>query len=325
MKIAVVGLGAIGTHLAAHLASVPGVSISALVRSGAASKREICVELPSGHRAGEVLISGDAADLGPQDAVFISVKNPQLRDVAPRVKQLLSAETMVVPPSSTIPFWYFDGLPGFGSVDTQWLDPDGGIAASIPVRHVIGCAFWVGATVQGNGIVRQDGSAAGYPLGEPSGQVTNRLQSLSRAMEASGLQAPIRTDIRAEIWMKLINSLCWNTIAVLTCAEMKKMGDAPGIADISRRMMKEAERVAAFFGAVMPVAIEKRVGTALAAGGHRMSSLQDLRAGRRLELDDLVESFRRMQKLSGIPTPLIDDLTALAALRSAILATEQPQ
>lgn len=325
MKIAVVGLGAIGTHLAAHLASVPGVSVSALVRSGPAARRYVRVERPGGGSGGEILVSSVPADLGPQDAVFVTVKNPQLRAVAPQIATLTSRDTMVVPPSSTIPFWYFNGLPGFEQADTQWLDAGGTIAAAIPAANVIGCAFWVGATLREPGVVTQEGAVAGYPLGEPSGEKTKRVQRLSSVLASAGLRAPVRSDIRSEIWMKLINSLCWNTLAVLTCAEMSQMRDANAVPGIARRMVEEAERVAAFFGAVMPVAIDKRVGTALAADGHRMSSLQDLRAGRRPELDDLAESFGRMQQLSGIPTPLIDDLTALAALRSSTLVMEHQQ
>ena len=323
MKIAIVGLGAVGTHLAAHLASVPELAVSALLRDGPTGTMPVRVGLPAGERRGEIRVSAAPRELGPQDAVFVTVKSQQLRDVAPAVAQLLGPQSVVVPPSSTIPYWYFHGLAGYGPAGEETLDPDGGLAHCMPVAQAIGCAFWVGATLVARGNATQEGAVAGYPLGEPDGSRSERVLRLAAALERAGLRAPVRADIRAEIWMKLINSLCWNSLAVLTCAEMTQLGSERRVVDLARRMMEEAERVAACFGARMPVPTEQRIATALRAAGHRMSSLQDLRAGRPLELDLLVDSFARMRSLAAIPTPLIDDVTGLAALRSRTLAMEQ--
>lgn len=325
MKLAVVGLGAIGTHLAAHMASTPEVSVSALVRQGATESLPVSVKTPGGERRGVVRVGADAGDLGVQDVIFFTVKAQQLREAAQRALPLIGPQTVVLPPSSTIPYWYFHGLNGFDGAASQALDPGGELARLLPPSAVLGCAFWVGATQLGRGAAAQEGDVAAYPIGELDGAPSKRATRLAVAMEMSGLRAPIRLDIRSEIWMKLINSLCWNTIAVLTCAEMSLIGTEDRVVSLARRMMEEAERVARHFGAVITVPIEKRIATALAATGHRMSSLQDLFSGRPLELDDILESFHRMKVLSGVSTPLIDDMAGLATLRSKSLFLEKTQ
>lgn len=325
MKLAVVGLGAIGTHLAAHMASTPEISVSALVRQGETGSLPVSVRTPGGERRGVVRIGADAAGLGVQDVVFFTVKAQQLLEAAQRALPMIGPQTVVLPPSSTIPYWYFHGLAGFGAHAPQTLDPGGELARLLPPHAVLGCAFWVGATQLGRGAAAQEGAVAAYPIGELDGTPSERARRLADAMERAGLRAPLRPDIRSEIWMKLINSLCWNTIAVLTCAEMSLIGTEDRVVSLARRMMDEAERVARHFGAVITVPVEKRIATALAATGHRMSSLQDLVAGRPLELDDILESFQRMQLLSGIPTPLIDDMAGLATLRSRSFFLEKTQ
>jgi 2-dehydropantoate 2-reductase len=198
------------------------------------------------------------------------------------------------------------------------LDPGGEAWARLGPERAIGCAYWVGVDTTGPGAVREHGNAAGFPIGEPDGTRSPRLLALQAAMKGAGLRAPIRDDIRGEIWTKMINSLVWNPIAVLTGATLGEVAEAPEAVDLARRMMAEAEAVAGALGAVLPQPAETRIGWTLAARGHRMSMLQDLLRGRALEYGVLRDSIREMRAIAGLATPTIDAAYALLDLKAGL-------
>jgi 2-dehydropantoate 2-reductase len=265
-----------------------------------------------------VRATDDAAELGPQDYVFITLKSHQVAPALESMRPLLGDHTSVLPPTTGIPYWYFHGLAGpFAERRLDRLDPGGAQWSALDPARVIGCVYWVGTESPAPGVVRQDGGGASLPIGEPNGLRSERLMRLAEVMKQSGLHAPMRSDIRGEIWIKMINSLCWNPVAVLTMATLGAICARPELVALVRRMMGEAEAVAAAVGATIPVAMEKRINVTARLTHHKMSMLQDLERGRPLEIDVLRDSIVAMRELVSLETPTIDALLDLVRLRAA--------
>jgi 2-dehydropantoate 2-reductase len=224
----------------------------------------------------------------------------------------MGPETMVLPPSTGIPWWYFHTR---GERQVPRLDPSGRQWAVLRPERVIGCTYWVGADSVGPGEVHAV-SEAGFPIGEPSGLPTDRLNHLHSLLTQAGLRTPIRADIRAEIWAKMINSLVWNPLAVLTGGTLGELGSKPDIVALAKAMMAEAEAVAAAVGTSMLTPSEKRIAWTLQATSHKMSMLQDFERGRLLEYPILHQSIIAMRELTDLTTPMIDRIYALLSLRA---------
>lgn len=187
----------------------------------------------------------------------------------------------------------------------------------------MGCVYWVSAEVTAPGVVHHDGTFANFPIGEPNGSRSDRVNRLSEVMVAAGLKAPVVDDIRSWIWVKMISSLCWNPVTVLTTATLGEMNERLEVVGIVRRMMCEADAVAQRLGVKqMPISVEERIAFARSAVGHKMSMLQDLERGRPLEHEVLFQSIMTMRDLAKIPTPTLDDVYALLRLRASKLETK---
>ena len=321
MKVCIYGAGAIGGHIGGHLARA-GVDVSLIARGphlAAMQRNGIRVVTAAEDFTQPVRATDDASELGPQDYVFITLKSHQVDGALDAMAPLLGPDTAVIPPTTGIPWWYFYQLPGaYTDRRLPELDPGGRQWSIIGPERAIGCAFWTGAEVREPGVVHQDGARAAYPIGEPSGETTPRLAALVEAMKAGGLHAPIQKDIRGQIWIKMINSLCWNQVAFLSEAINGRFAEAPDAVDVVRRMMTEMEAIAAALGARMPVAMEKRIAMTVGAAGHTMSMLQDLERGRPIEIDVLADSVAAMSRIAGIPAPTVDALSALTKLKGQV-------
>ena len=319
-RICIFGAGAIGGFVAAHLARVDGVEVSVVARGAhlaAIRERGLRVVSPQGEVAARVQATDRAEDLGPQDIVFIALKQHQLADALPALASLLGPDTSVVPPTTGIPYWYFHGLDGaHGGRQVERLDPGGAQWRTLGPERALGCVYWVATEVTEPGVIHHDGKLLRFPIGEPDGTASPRLQRLADAMNAAGLNAQVVPDIRAWIWAKMISSLSWNPLAVLTGATLDKLTASPEVVAIVRRMMREAEVVAEALGVDhWPISTDERIAAARNAGAHRMSMLQDWDRGRPLEIDVLADSISAMRDLAGIATPAIDRLYALLRLR----------
>ena len=315
MRVTLYGAGAIGCYLAAHLATVPGLELSVIARGAtlqAIRQAGIGFFGPQGEKRVRVHATDDPASLPVQDVVFITLKAHQVDAALDGIARLLGPETMVVPPTTGIPWWYFHGR---GERQLPRLDPAGRQWAVIGPERAIGCTYWVGADTLAPGEVHAAGDA-GFPIGEPSDAPSERLLLLQQVMTSAGLKAPIRADIRAEIWAKMINSLVWNPLAVLTGATLGALGTKPEIIALAHDMMAEAEAVALAAGAKMATPAEKRIAWTMKATSHKMSMLQDLERGRVLEYAILHDSIMAMRELYGLTTPLIDRVYAMLALRA---------
>ncbi len=321
-RICIFGAGAIGGFVAAHLALVDGVEVSVVARGAhlaAIRERGLRVVSPKGEVAARVQATDRAEELGPQDIVFIALKQHQLAPALPALATLLGPDTSVVPPTTGIPYWYFHGLGGaHGGRQVDRLDPGGAQWRTLGPERALGCVYWVATEVTEPGVIHHDGKLLRFPIGEPDGTTSPRLQRLADAMNAAGLNAQVVPDIRAWIWAKMISSLSWNPLAVLTGATLDHLTGTPEVVAIVRRMMREAEVVAEALGvAHWPISTDERIAAARNAGAHRMSMLQDWDRGRPLEVDVLTESVAAMRDLAGVATPTIDEVYALLRLRAS--------
>ena len=326
MRLCVFGAGAIGGFIAAHLARVDGIEVSVIARGAhlaAIQSKGITVRSPSGSFTSHVRATERAAEIGKQDVVFIALKQHQVTPALDDLRLMLGPDSMVMPPTTGIPYWYFHGLKGpFENRQIERLDPGGRQWQVLGPERAVGCVYWVATKVVEPGVINHDGKFANFPIGEPDGSMSSRVKAIGKAMEAGGLKAPIVENIRSWLWMKMISSLSWNPVAVLTLATNGEIAKRPEVVDIVRRMMVEGGALAAKFGVCdMPMSVEERLGLGLSITGHKMSMLQDLERGRSLEVNVLLDSVRAMRDLSDVDMPTIELVCSLLELRASILSS----
>jgi 2-dehydropantoate 2-reductase len=264
-----------------------------------------------------VAASDDPLAVGPQDLVVVCVKAYALKGVLHVLPQLSGPKTRIMPVVNGIPWWYFQQVQGdLAGTRLRSVDPDGFLMRTIPAERLIGCVVYPAATVVEPGWVRHlEGER--FVLGELHGEATDRVRTLSQVMGRCGLKAPVRKDIRAEIWVKLWGNLALNPLSVLTMATMDVMLADPGVRAVCQHMMTEAEQVAAALGVRMPVDMETRLRGAQQVGAHRTSMLQDLLAGRSLELDAILGAVVELAHVVAVPAPMCAAILALTALRAS--------
>ena len=320
MKICIFGAGAIGGFIAARLAQVDGLTVSVVARGpqlDAIRRSGLRLDSPSGTVEARVRATGQAHELGIQDVVFIALKQHQVAGALPALATLIGPQTTVVPPTTGMPYWYFHGLPGsHGGRQLERLDPGSVQWRTLGPERAVGCVYWAAAEVTEPGVIHHDGKLLRFPIGEPDGSSSARILRLASAMNAAGLNAPVVMDIRAWIWAKMISSLSWNPVAVLTGATLDRLTSSREVVAVVRRMMREAERVAEALGVLSwPITLDERIAAARNAGAHKMSMLQDWERGRELELGVLVDSMAAMRELAGVATPTIDEVYEFLALK----------
>jgi len=314
MRIAIFGAGAIGGHLAAKLAAAGRVDLSLVARGEhLAALRERGLRLIEGDtdNTWPVRASDDAADLGVQDYVVLTMKAHSVPPALPAIAPLIGPDTAVVTMQNGIPWWYFyrSGGPHEGR-RIEAVDPGGVISAAIGPERAIGTAVYVAAEVDAPGVIRH-AYGARISLGEPSGEKSERAVRLAEEMIAAGMQAPVRTDIRSEIWVKLWGNLSFNPISALTDSTLADIVADDGTRAVARSMMVEAQTIAEMLGVKFPIDVDKRIAGAGGVGAHRTSMLQDLERGRPMEIDALVTAVQELGRLTGTPTPSIDLVLAL--------------
>ena len=322
MKICFFGAGAIGGHIAGHLARRGECEVSVVARGKtlqAIRERGLRVITPQDDFTVPVLAVEKAEDLPKQDFVFLSLKAHQVDAALNQIRVLMSDNTVVLPPTTGIPYYFFyDKQRPERSRQIESIDPGSRQWNAIPPPRALGIVYWIGAHTQAPGVVRQDGPKAACPIGELDGTLSPRVMQLGEMLGSAGINAPVRPNIRGDIWVKFVNSLCWNPVAVLTLARLGEIAEQESALDIVRRMMHEADALADHIGLVVPQPPEKRITFTLSAADHKMSMLQDLEQGRSLELDVLTSSIEAVSAVANRPTPLIDNVLALTKLRASI-------
>jgi 2-dehydropantoate 2-reductase len=334
MKFAVVGAGAIGGLLAARLAH-HGQDVVILARgrnAQALRSQGLTLEAPQAEplhtRAFEVVeadqfLAGQAsAALDGVDAVLLAVKAHQVLPLVPVLQALLSERSLLVSMINGVPWWYFQrhGGPHEGRV-LQAVDPGGVLAAAFDPGRVIGSIVYPAAELVRPGLVRLiEGER--FSLGELDGQRTPRLDAMSQALMQAGFRAPVSRDIRGELWVKLWGNLSFNPLSALTHATLEEICTHPAARAVIAAMMDEAAAVATALGVRMRVSVEQRIAGAQAVGAHKTSMLQDVEAGRPLELQALLGAVLELGEVAKVPTPRLNAIYAAVALLEQTLHTQ---
>ncbi len=320
MKICIFGAGAIGAYLGVELAQ--GEAEVSLIARGphleAMRANGVTLRVGDDERRATPVCTDDPATLGPQDYVIITLKAHSVPAICDRLQPLLGPETAVVTAMNGIPWWYFHKLEGtWAEQPIDAVDPGGVQWRSIGPERALGCVVYPAAEIVEPGIV----AVAAYgqnrlPLGEPDGSRSERARALSRVLVAAGFKAPVRPDIRSDIWIKLWGNLAFNPISALTHATLEDIARDAGTRAVARAMMVEGQRVAEALGARFPIDVDKRIEGAEQVGAHRTSMLQDLTLGRPMEIEALVGVVVELGRLVGIPTPTIEAVYALVKRRA---------
>ena len=318
MRICIYGAGAIGGYLGAELA-LHGADVALIARGPhlAAMREKGLVLIRDGvSRTAKVRAVEDPVAAGPQDFVVITLKAHSVPPVAGRLASLFHDRTAVVWGVNGIPWWYFHGMDGdHADRRIDCLDPGGVLWTGIGPGRVIGCVVYPAAELIEPGVVRHvEGDR--FSLGEPSGERTERVQALSRALISAGFKAPIRPQIRNEMWVKLWGNLSFNPVSALTCATLETIGSDRGTREVVRRMMLEGQAVGEALGVRFPIDVDRRIEGAVQVGAHRTSMLQDLERGRPMEIDALVGAVQEMGRMARVETPCIDAVLALVKQRA---------
>jgi 2-dehydropantoate 2-reductase len=329
LKIAIIGVGAIGGYVGACLAHA-GDEVTFLARGAnleALRKRGIRLLLADGSEKAvpRVRATDSYDEAGRQDLVILAMKAHQVEAVAPLVPKLFGPDTVVVPMQNGIPYWYFHSYPGeFAGARVNSVDPNGLIWQHIPCERVVGCVVYPAAELIEPGVIKHvEGNR--FPVGEPSGQATGRVNAVSQCFVRGGLQAPVLEDIRAEIWLKLWGNLTFNPISALSRATLAGICQYPLSRSLAADMMSEAQSVANKLGVTFRVPLEKRIAGAERVGHHKTSMLQDVEAGRELEVDALLGSVIELARLTHTPTPHLDTVYALTKLLAKSLEEQKLQ
>ncbi|MGA2594290.1 MAG: 2-dehydropantoate 2-reductase [Bryobacteraceae bacterium] len=309
MKFVIAGAGAVGAYLGAAMARA-GLDVTLFARGAqlrAIAERGVRVVSPEGDFEARPKATGDLESIGPADVVFLAVKAHSLPDLAPRLPPLLGADTSVVSLQNGVPWWF---------THLERVDPGGSIAAAIEARRVIGSLVYFATEVAEPGVVRHI-EGRRISIGEPDGIRSARCRAIAEALIAAGLRCPVTTHIREEIWVKILGNVAFNPISALTGATLAGMVADPDVAALVRAIMAEAECVAARLGIKLPVTIEQRMAGAAKVGAHKTSMLQDLEAGRPLELEALVGAVLELGERLGVAMPATRAVYACTKLRAA--------
>ena len=318
MKICIVGAGAIGGMLGVKLA-LTGHDVTLILRGAnleAVQQNGLTLIEENGNEllAKPIKATANLAQAGVQDLIILGLKAHQVSAVAADLPPLMHSGTRVVTMQNGIPWWYFHKLPGnYTGMPVRAVDPDGLIAQSIPIDSVIGSVVYPASEVIRPGVIKViEGNR--FTLGEIDGTDTPSLRAISDAFKAAGFKAPVSTDIRSEIWLKVWGNLSFNPISALTHATLEDICLYPPTRALAGSMMTEAQTIGEKLGVQFKVSLEKRIAGAQAVGPHKTSMLQDVEQGRALELQALVASVLELGQITHTPTPTIEAVYALASL-----------
>ncbi|WP_170494793.1 2-dehydropantoate 2-reductase [Ruegeria sp. HKCCA6837] len=321
MKVCIFGAGAIGGYVAAKLAQTD-VDVSVVARGPhlAAMQEKGLTLQEDGQDPINVPIraSDNAADLGPQDYVFITLKAHSVPAVVDSIQPLIGDETTIVSGVNGVPWWYFHKLGGpFEGTRLSSVDPGDAQWNGFGPDRVLGCVVYPAAEVIAPGSIKHvEGNR--FSLGEPDGTKSDRASNFSAALSTAGLRAPVRPRIRDEIWLKLWGNLSFNPISALTHSTLDVLCTDEGSRSVARGMMLEAQEIGEKLGVRFPIDVEKRIDGGAAVGAHKTSMWQDLELNRPMEIDALVTSVQELGQLTGIATPTIDTVASLIKLRAKV-------
>ena len=317
MKICVFGAGSIGGVIGGVLANTGhdvsliarGAHLEALRANGC--RVETGGEIFTVHPA----VSDDPADFGPQDVVVVAVKAPAMPAVAAGIATLLDQKTVVVPAMNGIPWWFFDGFPQTGpDILIRKLDPDGALAAAIPIERVMGCVVHMGSMMLEPGVIRHVADNR-LILGEASGEaadgVTDRVTEFAAAFVGTTLSATVTDNLRQEIWLKLLGNFNFAPVSSLTGATNGQIGGDPGLRKVCADLFEEAAAAGRCIGLEPGMTADERTTMGASLGNFRTSMLQDFDKSRPPEIDAIVGAVVEIGKVTGTPMPVSESILSL--------------
>jgi len=318
VRFAIYGAGAIGAYLGAKLA-IAGEDVALIARGphlAAMQAHGVRVRAAAGDFEAHPQVTDDPAQVGPVDYLVLAVKAHGLTAIAPLLAPLIGPETAIVPAQNGIPWWYFHAHGGaWEGTRLETADPGGIIATHVPPERVIGCVVYPAAVIPEPGVIQHiEGNR--FSIGELDGSTSDRLRVLSNAIGAAGLRAPIRSNIRQEIWVKLLGNLAFNPVSALTKASLAEIAGDPDVSGVVRAMMEEAQAVAMAVGIELPISIDQRMAGAEKVGDHKTSMLQDVEAAKPTEIEGLVGTVLELGRMLHQPMPYTDAVYACAKLLS---------
>ncbi|HYR47866.1 MAG TPA: 2-dehydropantoate 2-reductase [Candidatus Polarisedimenticolia bacterium] len=321
MKVGIVGAGAIGGFLGARLARA-GVDVTLVARGPhLKAMRESGLRVSDGGAEWTVRVDAtdDFAAMRGAGAVFVTLKAHSLPPVAERLAAGLGPDAVVVSAQNGIPWWYFQRHGGeLEGIHLATVDPGGVVANAIDPRRVIGCVVYPATSLVSPGVIRH-AEGERFSLGELDGSQSARILELSHVLVAAGLKAPVQQRIRAELWLKLLGNAVFNPLSALTRASLGAIAQSPQVANVVRSAMEEADAVARRVGIEIPVSIDQRIKGAARVGDHKTSMLQDLEAGRPMEIDAITGSVVELGDRLGVPVPHLRTLYSAVKLLQATM------
>jgi 2-dehydropantoate 2-reductase len=306
MKFLIAGAGAIGAYIGARMAQA-GFDVTLFARGPhlrAMQEHGVQVKSREGDFVARPAIASSLENIGPVDVVFLGVKAHGLPQLAPQLKPVLGPDTTVVSTQNGIPWWYFQGFGGrCEGMRLERVDPGGVISSAIEARRVVGSICYFATEITAPGVIQHiEGNR--ITLGEPDGTRSERSRRIAEALIASGLRCPITARIRHEIWVKVLGNASLNPVSALTHATVAQMLRDPGVCLVIRSIMQEVEAVSGKLGMELPVSIDQRIAGAEKVGEHKTSMLQDLEAGRSMELEALIGAVVELGERMGLAMPI---------------------
>ena len=326
-KICIYGAGAIGGFMAARLHEA-GADVSLIARGphlAAIRERGLRLNYAGQETVYQLPATDNPAELGPQDYIIIALKAHALSAIAPQLGPLMDEQTSIVSAVNGVPWWYFHNANTGTVLDDKPLevvDPGAVIWNSWGPERAIGCVVYPACEIAEPGLIRHfDGDR--FSLGEPSGERTDRLKTLSELMIKGGLKAPQKRRIRDEIWIKLWGNCSFNPVSALTGASLDQIGADEGCRELVRQIMTECQAVGEALNVRFAVSIDDRIEGAARIIGHKPSTRQDIEAGRPLEIDPLMTAALELAEGLSIDTPALRQVTSLLKLQAATLGLYQ--
>lgn len=316
MKVCIVGAGAIGGFIGTRLARAGGVQISALARG--ATLQALRTQGWRLRQGGELLqaaatASDDPAALGVQELVVVALKGQALPELAPRLAPLLGRDTMVLPAMNGVPWWFGRGVAALGEATLQSVDPGGVVGRAIAFDRVLGCVVHASTATSEPGLVEHR-MGQGLIVGEPAGGLSDRVQRVVALLANAGFDATASANIRQDIWYKLWGNMTINPVSAITGATSDRVLDDPLVRSFCSAAMREAAAIGERLGCAIAQSPEDRHAITRKLGAFRTSMLQDVQAGRAIELDAIVGVVQEIATRLGVSTPNIDAVLGLTRL-----------
>ena len=318
MKVCIYGAGAIGGWIGHGLARA-GASVSVVARGAtlvALRQHGLRLTQNGAVTAQAVTCSASPAALGVQDVIVLAVKAPSLPEVARQIAPLIGPETIILTAMNGVPWWFLQGFGGaLADKRLHSVDPQGELARAMPAKHIVGCVVHASCSLDAPGLVHHHFGNK-LILGEPSGVQTDRVMKLATWLGKAGFEVPLSTQIQTDIWFKLWGNMTVNPISALTGATTDLILGDDLLRGFISGVMLEAKEIGARMGIVIDQLPEDRHAVTLKLGAFKTSMLQDVEAGKTIELDALVTSVKELGLLTRVPTPFTDALLGLARVHA---------